>query len=338
VGGFDLLSLVVSADLDPPLAAELPAAVHAGLAGDSRPLLRLADLFSSDSGAPDQFFSAALFTATVCADGLFAWDPGTPAGSRQPAIDAVLAALPPGSTGSFGLWAAGAGISSLCMQWPSPAGNTPLATGPLPDVPVLALSGDVDMRTPTAEASRIVSAFPQGKLVVVPGVGHSVLFADSTGCASRAVRAWFQSRPIETCKRVPAIVLAVPAYSTSLASEPEHGAAGNPGRTGTAVMRTIAEAEATWVMMRLAGIHTTLSGLSGGTLTASSNDGFLLGRYSDVPGVALTGTIDAVTGELPLRFTGTVKVSGAGAAHGTVTITRRFASGVLGGVKLRPSP
>src|SRR5204863_307243 len=76
-----------------------------------------------------------------------------------------------------------------CELWPSP-GGTPLGRGPLPNVPVLEVSGGVDVRTPTANAAAVVQRFPQGHLLVVPGVGHSVLGVDLSFCSLREVRYW----------------------------------------------------------------------------------------------------------------------------------------------------
>src|SRR5207248_1352800 len=90
-------------------------------------------------------------------------------------IDADLTpGLPAGSLGPFGSWAARTGTAFFCEQWPSPAGNAPLGSGPLPDVPMIALDGGFDLRTPVVNAIAVERQFPQGKLLVVPGVGHSV--------------------------------------------------------------------------------------------------------------------------------------------------------------------
>lgn len=65
--------------------------------------------------------------------------------------------LPPGSTGPFGSWALQNGNAFVCVDWPAPVGGAALAAGPLPDVPVLVLSGDRDIRTPTANAVAIAA-------------------------------------------------------------------------------------------------------------------------------------------------------------------------------------
>src|SRR5205823_14227794 len=131
-----------------------------------------------------------LNAATNCADGHFPWSPSTPPGSRRTAIDQAVAALPVGALGPFGSWAARLGTAFFCEQWPSPAGNTPLGPGPLPNVPMIALDGGFDLRTPTTNALAVVSQFPQGRLIEVPGAGHSVPGQGGSVCSQRAVRAW----------------------------------------------------------------------------------------------------------------------------------------------------
>ena len=111
---------------------------------------------------------------------------------------AAIAALPPGTLGPFGSWAGGFGNADFCLRWPGPTGDVPFGPGPLPDVPMLAVSGAFDMRTPTVGAQSVVSRFPQGHLLVVPGVGHSTVTADPSGCAVNAVRSWMLDQPVPT--------------------------------------------------------------------------------------------------------------------------------------------
>ena len=85
-------------------------------------------------------------------------------------LTAAITALPAGALGPFGPWATELGTAAFCLKWPSPAVATPpLGAGPLPDVPVLALSGGYDMRTPTSSAAAVIRLFPHGNLLVVPG-------------------------------------------------------------------------------------------------------------------------------------------------------------------------
>ena len=102
VGGVDLLSIILGADLSPGLAAELPAVVKAARSGNTQPLLRLADLQTGSGIEPSIELSDALYAATVCHDGPFPWAPDTPVAARPALEQAAIAALAPGSFGPFG--------------------------------------------------------------------------------------------------------------------------------------------------------------------------------------------------------------------------------------------
>src|SRR5213595_1942625 len=101
--GIDFLSgAVLDTDLNAGLAAEVPAADHAALRGRLRPLLRLVELDRESSATPAEDLSMGMFTATVCDDGPFPWDPETPLAQRPAKLAAARNALPNGSTGPFG--------------------------------------------------------------------------------------------------------------------------------------------------------------------------------------------------------------------------------------------
>src|SRR2546421_6498223 len=186
--GFDFLSgAVLDSDLNAGLAAELPAAVHAALRGRARALLRLIQLDRETALTSAEDLSMGLFTATVCDDGPFPWHPETPLAQRPGLLAAARGALPPGSTGRFGIWATDIGPAAFCLLWPPQARRPGIGSGPLPNVPVLVFAGKRDLRTPASNAAAIAARFPQGRLVTVPRVGHAVLGADFTGCAQTAV-------------------------------------------------------------------------------------------------------------------------------------------------------
>ena len=252
--------------------------------------------------------------------------PETPVGSRRSIWEATVSAQPAGSFGPFGSWAARLGTASLCLEWPAPAGNTPLGPGPFPNVPMLALNGGFDLRTPAANAAGIVRQFPQGHLIVVPGVGHSVITADFSFCAARAVRDWIQGAALPAtaeCRRVPPWVKTLAAFPTKA---PAKMAASTVG----VAAKTVREAEAAWLQALLAPSRIAPAGIYGGRLVSRGGDGFTLTRYSVVPGVAVSGRINAKIGA-PTVFTGTVRVSGPKAAAGSLRISRTTLSGTLGG-------
>jgi pimeloyl-ACP methyl ester carboxylesterase len=317
--GVDLLSLVVSTDLSPGLQAELPSAIAGAVAGRPQALLRLVAFGEGGLAVADASFSEGLFLATMCSDGLFPWHPNDDLVTRRQDLAAAVAALPVGSTGPFGSWATAVGPADYCLFWPSPAGNTPLAAGPFPNVPVLALSGSIDMRTPTANAVSVVSQFPQGHVTVVPGVGHSVLTVDPSGCARNAVRLWLSgATPPARCAPARPYLADVPRIPASVASAPvARGLAGLRGRTLSAVETTVGDALA-------AGITAggAIGGLTAGRAEASSAS-LSLTAYSDVPGLSVSGTLKVKQGKTGalLAPSGSVTVTGTKAAHGVVTFS-----------------
>jgi pimeloyl-ACP methyl ester carboxylesterase len=328
LSGVDLIGLVVASDLNHGVASELPAAVSAALNGRPAPLERLTVLATFGSTAPDTEYDQALNLATTCDDGLFPWQPYTPVANRQTALDAALAALPPGSTGPFGSWAAGIGGAQVCLDWPSPAGHAPLASNPLPDAPVLILSGDRDMRTPTADARAVAARFPNAQVLVVPGVGHAVLNNDVSGCAFNSVQAWLDGKAPGKCRRVPPLLPMLATFPHSVASTtPARGVAGLRGRTLTAVRRTVAEAEAAWLTANVSAV----AGLHGGRLNVAGGERFKLRNYSDVPGLAISGTLQRTPGVGSFfgQLSGIITVSGPRAAHGKLTVLGTSLSGTL---------
>jgi hypothetical protein len=323
VDGIELLATLLDADLNPGLAAELPATMHAARLGNTRPLLRLARFHDLSTASPAIDLSSALYAATVCRDGPFPWAPETPIAQRPALYQSAIASQPPGTFGPFGPWAARFGNADFCLKWPSPAGGATLGPGPLPNVPVLAISGGFDMRTPTGSAVSVVARFPQGHLLVVPGVGHSVTTADPSGCAANAVRAWFLSGaiPPAACPRGKPLIPNIP--SLPAATQP---ARRTPLATYAIAAKTLREAEAAWLLAN----DSQLAGVYAGKLVPGPR-GFTLVRYAIAPGVELSGTIKLTKTQLPLVFTGTVKVGGASAAGGILGLSETSLRGTLGG-------
>jgi len=340
--GVDLLSgAVLDSDLNPGLAAELPAAVHAALHGQPRMLLRLVELDRQSSILPTEDLSMGLLAATVCDDGPFPWQQSTPLAQRTALYDAARAALPAGATGPFGKWAADIGPAALCLLWPAQPARQGVGPGPLPNVPVLVFAGDRDLRTPAATAADVAARFPQGHLVIAPGVGHSVLGADLSGCAENAVKTWLAGGvPPTRCTRSPLLVPQVASFPASVAAVKPVGAGGLRGRTLNAVSTTLHEAVATWGA-GFAGFEQAppaLAGPYGGTLKISGVN-FSLARYSAIPGLQVSGALKLfrpTSGSLfPLRFVGSITVSGAKAAHGRLQVGQSTLAGRLSGRRVR---
>jgi pimeloyl-ACP methyl ester carboxylesterase len=327
MSGEDVISLIIDTDLNPGLAAEAPAAVQAALRGNARPLLRLYDLDLRSNQFSPEDLSLGLYAATNCSDGGLPWPADTAPAARRAFINGAVSRLASGSFGPFGDWAARTGRAYFCEQWPAPAGGATLAPGPLPNVPVLALNGGIDLRTPTTNALAVVSRFPQGRLIEVPGVGHSVTGADVSLCSQNAVRAWIfgtlNAPTLASCPRVKPIVKVLGPYPSKPSKRAVQATLG-------AAAKTLREAEAAW--WQLASSATTLRGLFGGKLVKLRvGDGFTLAKYALTPGVFVSGKISFVDIGPPSTYKGTVKVSGPAAVSGTLTISKNKVTGTLGG-------
>ena len=335
--GFDFLSgAVLDSDLNAGLAAELPAAVHAALRGQVRALLRLVQLDRETALTPAEDLSMALFTATVCDDGPFPWDPDTPLAQRPGLLAAARSALPAGSTGPFGLWATDIGPAVFCLTWPPQARRPGIGSGPLPNVPVLVFAGERDLRTPASNAAAIAARFPQGRLVTVPGVGHSVLGTDLTNCAQNALAVWLSGGvPPSRCPRSPMLVNPIGAFPASFATLKPGRTGGVRGQTLAAVAKTVREAAASWAfsLTGFTGVH-AIAGLYGGVIRASGTT-FVLKGYSTVAGVRISGSLGLYRPDsgpaIPARFVGSVRVDGTKAAHGRLAVGPSTLSGRLGG-------
>ena len=180
------------------------------------------------------------------------------------------------------------------------------------------------MRTPTASATTVASMFPQGRVLVVPGVGHSVLGADLSFCGIRNVRAWLAGTTVATqCDRVNPFLNPVPSFTPVRSAVP---VSQNAKRTLALAANTVREAEGIWLMTG-GGV----AGLYGGRLITTSPASFKLVRYSIAPGVELTGKIRAVKFGPPFEFDGVVTVGGTVAAHGLLGINGDKAGGTLDG-------
>src|SRR5580765_1904974 len=326
IDGRALLGLAITSDLNTGIAVALPAAVRSALEGRPRHLEHLAALIGEQSTG--QVNNAVLF-ATMCNDGPFPWRYDTPVSRRSSLLRSAVAAMPAASFGGFGTWAA-QGQAADCLGWPT--GPAPVATGKLPDVPVLVLAGDRDVRTPSRDGIALAARFRQGRALVAPGVGHMVV--SSSSCANNAVRSWIAGRaPRARCDRGPLTIEPLaPTPSSVSTAKPVAGVRGLAGRTLAATISTLREAEASWLTIYPAG---WASGLQRGQLTGEDFDAFGYAAYSDVPGVSLSGRLTFSTSKLgtlvPGSESGIVSVGGSSAASGFLQVRNHRIFGTLAG-------
>jgi hypothetical protein len=192
------------------------------------------------------------------------------------------------------------------------------------------VNGGFDMRTPLAGASSVAARFPQGQVLVVPGVGHSVVEADASGCAANGVRSWMLGQAIpSSCPRTKQFV---PPIGALPAAGSANGKAKGARATYSVAAETIHEAEATWLMnFGFSGTSGSAPGIYGGKLTASTGRDFKLVGYSIARGLKVSGTITVTKFGPPLVFQGTVTVSGATAAPGILVLSGSKVRGTLAG-------
>jgi len=155
--GPQMLDMLTGLSIGEPHLAVAASALHTAAAGgDMGPLNRLAaNVLRVERSYKATDLSQGLHAATLCAD-------------------AAPIQVPPKAVYPYDEETAkGNGVVRQCQFWP-PAGTGPELPADLPNVPVLLLAGTKDLSTPLEDAREEAKHAPGGKLLVVPGAGHSV--------------------------------------------------------------------------------------------------------------------------------------------------------------------
>jgi pimeloyl-ACP methyl ester carboxylesterase len=337
-----LLGILQAGDLNPALRALLPAAIASALRHDPDPLLRLELL--SEGLIPNvpgkrpvessESIDETLFVDTSCEELPFPWQRSAPAPTRLAEALGSLHGVPGGDFYPFDTATAlSASLVSVCASWPDASPPPPVQV-PLPAVPTLILSGAQDLRTPTANARSVAALIPGAQLLVVPFTGHSVLGSDFSGCAARAVGAFFGGTPVQPCGPTQNIFSPTPITPTKLVYiHPPSVLSGKSGQTLTAVLDTILDLNRQVIGATLQAnaelpIGSSFGGLRGGYARLETSK-VVLHDLSFVPGVRLSGAFPVKDGQLQ---TATIRISGSAASPGSIRIgTGKKVSGTLGG-------
>jgi pimeloyl-ACP methyl ester carboxylesterase len=197
----DLYTLLVTTDLFVPLMQAFPIVVEEALKGHYAALIGLKRAAKQlDALGTLRDFSPGLFAATLCEESPTAWDRTADPVTRQAQMLAALAAVPDAAVSPFDRTAAlHAGLWPVCGHWPAPT-RPVQALAPLPDVPFLVLSGELDLRTPLEGAQRLEAQLPDAQLVMEPGWGHDTLASGLTGCVGPASRRFLRGQPLTRCR------------------------------------------------------------------------------------------------------------------------------------------
>ena len=342
----ELFFTLVSGDLDEILRASFPAAVASALRGDLRPILRLkrhAQL-SEGSGSPREF-SSGLYAATTCEEIPFPWTRFSDPASRYAQISQAVAQIPATAFYPFDrATTEGNDFIRMCRRWPeaSPAPAGPPA-GSLPDVPVLMLSGQMDLRTPNETARSAAADWPHAQVLTVPNTGHSVLTADFSNCATQAARRFLRGQAVAArCRSGASLFFALPPAPLSLNElRPARGVPGVRGRAVNAVELTLFDVTVEYLSGVLSGQTLDLrgGGLRGGRWTLNLNARKPVLRLRGVeymPGVLVSGEVRRLGSR---REHSILRVYGPRTPDGVLVIGRKRIAGRLGGkVVAAPAP
>jgi pimeloyl-ACP methyl ester carboxylesterase len=151
----------------------VPALLHAARAGHLHGLLAFLEVVRSYSAARADELDQGLHASALCADWRYPWgSSAAPVAGREHAVARAVARLSRKSVYPFDrATAAGTGFVRQCLPW-SPTPPTPTDRRKI-TVPTLLVNGDHDLSTPLEWARQELKLTTNGRLVVVPGAGHS---------------------------------------------------------------------------------------------------------------------------------------------------------------------
>ncbi len=333
IGSFGVLSVLVSGDFDTSLRAAFPAAVRAAREGDLTPLLRLERRATSLEGGPfdPRSLSAGLYAATSCEEGEFPWERGAAFADRARQARATVDAIPESVFTPFDRSTAlGSDFVELCRRWPEARAAPVPGPGPLPDVPTLIINGADDLRTPVESARAVGALLPRARVLVLPGIGHSALSVDPTGCAARAYTRFLNGgRVPKRCRGVRRVTPAPQPPRRLRDVAPARGVAGLRGRAVAAVGLTLRDvAQSVFFDYTGDGSHVEGGGLRAGSYRFGLDGLLVLRKLSYVPGLRVSGRIARFRTR---RMRGTLRLEGAAAFRGTLRVRGRQVNGRLGG-------
>jgi pimeloyl-ACP methyl ester carboxylesterase len=344
VSAEDLLAVLYAGDFNPFLRAEYPAAIRSAELGDpaalGRMLQRAEGEGEAESEDPSEGFDTPLFFDTTCEEESLPWNRASNPAARLHEALAYASGLPAATFLPFtALQALQSGAVQDCSHWSFSSAGPEVDEAPMPAVPTLILSGEADIRTPTANAEQVAHAIPGAQLLVVPNTGHSVLGSALSECPRAALRSFFALGRISACAghEVPPAPAVFPLAPRRLRSVRE--AAGGHGLAGRALQAVLLSLEdferqsdlqfisrlggralVTQFGLRIGGLRAGWAKLAEGQLS--------LHRYTYVPGVPVSGRLGSKAG--------TLRVGGGRAIRGGLRLDgHRHLVGSLGGVRVR---
>jgi pimeloyl-ACP methyl ester carboxylesterase len=169
----DALTLLSIVDPTYRTSFDVPRLLHEARGGNVAALNSFLATAHRWNETPAAALDQGLHASALCADWRYPWgSSAAPLAGRDAALRRAVAKLPASSLGPFDrATAAGTGFVRQCLPW-APTPPTPLDRRRL-TVPTLLVNGDHDLSTPLEWARQELALTTNGKLVVVPGAGHS---------------------------------------------------------------------------------------------------------------------------------------------------------------------
>ena len=166
---------------------DVPSLLDDARRGNLGPLQSLLDSARNWSAAPAAVLDQGLHASALCADWRYPWGSSrAPLAGRAAALRRAVAKLTRRQLYPFDrATASGNGFVQQCLPW-SPTPPTPVVAGKV-RVPTLLVNGDRDLSAPLEWAREELKLIPHGRLVVVPGAGHSTQSRAVNGIGRRAV-------------------------------------------------------------------------------------------------------------------------------------------------------
>ena len=334
----ELFTILVAGDFDPAMRAAFPAAVRSALRGDPAPLLRLKRrAIALESPEPDpEVLSTALYAATTCEESRLPWQRTAAFDQRRRLAEARAASLPREVFRPFDfVTALDTDLLKLCERWPAAATPRDLGPGPPPNVPVLLLEGEDDLRTPVENAARVAAMFPQARMYVVPNTGHSVLGVDEGRCAERAFARFFRGgRMPRGCRRRKRTIPPAPVAPLSLKEvAPARGVRGLTGSALGAVALTFEDlGEDLFSALLTTDGAVRGGGLRGGHYVENDVGALRMRRLEFVPGVRVSGRIRNF---LEADQRGRLRITGPATPNGRLVLRGRRVRGRIGKRRIR---
>jgi len=191
--GVDILdALTTDSIVDPTYRGYFDVPLALRSARNGAPGLLESFIVSMHSGgaAPADALDQGLHASTLCADWRYPWGASSaPLAGRAAAVNRAVAKLPASALFLFDRkTAAGNGFIRQCLPW-APTPPTPF-DGRKITVPTLLVNGDHDLSTPLEWARQELARTTHGKLVVVPGAGHSTQSRSVSDVSRNAVAAF----------------------------------------------------------------------------------------------------------------------------------------------------